>query len=379
MTIYVLIATCVVLFVFILIVVFHRKTHRKSVASPYVDALHAILEGHTEDAFEKLKKTVKHDTDNIMAYIMLGDLFRKRGYPIRAAKTHRSLLVRSDLNESQITTILNQLVLDYRANGSLDKAIEMAERLVQRDKKNLENQKLLLALFEEKCDWDKAFSFKQGLAKSLKQKDPDRLALYKVESGLQMARRGSEKEGRIRFREAIKLNKQCIPAYLYWGDSYHREGRKEDACRVWRELTAKNPTWSHLAFGRLKEVLFDLGRYGEMEEICQNVLRKKPGHVEANLHLAELYKKQGLLDEALDRCRKALENDPTSSWGHELLIRLYRQKGDEATALNEAIGILNRGKQNESVYTCTTCGHQSVEPIWRCPQCKAWNSFLPQS
>jgi len=379
MTIYVLTAACSVLLVIVLVVMFRRKTHRKSIASPYIDALHAILEGNTEDALDKLKKTVKHDTDNIMAYIMLGDLFRKRGYPVRAAKTHRSLLVRSDLNESQITTILNQLVLDYRANGSLDKAIEMAERLVQRDKKNIENQQLLLALFEEKGDWDKAFSYKQSLTKSLKQKDPDRLALYKVESGLKMVQHASEREGRIRFREAIKLSKLCIPAYLYWGDSYRREGRNEDACRVWREFTEKNPAWSHLAFRRLKEVLFDLGRYGDMEEICQYVLRKKAGHVEANLHLAELYKKQGLLDETLDRCRKALENDPASSWGNELLIRLYRQKGNEATALNEAIAILDRCKQNESFYTCTTCGHQSFEPIWRCQQCKAWDSFLSQS
>ena len=55
------------------------------------------------------------------------------------------------------------------------------------------------------------------------------LALYKVESGLKCIKNGRERDGRIKFREAIKLDKKCASAYLYLSDSYIRENRYDDA------------------------------------------------------------------------------------------------------------------------------------------------------
>ena len=335
-----------------------------------------LLEGKTDAALERLKRTVKEDTDNIMAYITLGNILRKKGFPIRAAKIHRNLLVRGDIADTQIETVLYNLVLDYRANGLLDKATEMAERLVQRAKKNDAYQQLLIGLYEEKGEWEKAFSYRQSFDRWRKKQNQDILALYKVYSGLKLVNQKSEREGRLRFQEAVKLDKKCIPAYLYWGDSYRREQRDEDALHVWKTFTQKNPDWAHLAFTRLKEVLFDLGRYGEIEGIYSQVIGKNPKDATVYLNLAEMYQKQGRTEEAIDTCKKVIETYPDSIHGRYLLARLLKQNGDEAGALEQTFQALEKEVTNKRQYHCSGCGHTSQEPLWQCPECHRWNTYL---
>jgi len=358
--------------------VMKRIKRKKQSPSPYIDALHLLLEGKKDEALDQLKRTVKTDTENIMAYIQLGNLFREKGFPIRAAKIHRNLLVRGELSDREISSILYHLVLDYKSSNNLDRAIEMAERLTNRAKKNIEHQQLLLSLYEEKGEWDKALFYQQSINKWRRKKNQNVLALYKVHSGLVFTKKGAEREGRIRFREAMKLNKKCIPAYLYLGDSYRREGRDNNAYHVWREFTQINPEGAHLAFQRLRDVLYALGKFSEIEEIYQCVIEKKPKAPNAALNLAELYKKQGKLDQALDLCRTILEAHPESSEGRYLLVQLLVEKGEKSQALEEALQILNGTIAQESLFHCSQCGFESKEPLWHCPQCRQWDTFLTE-
>jgi len=354
-----------------------RKRKKKTTSkTPYLDALHLLLEGKTDDAMEQLKRTVNEDSDNIMAYLTLGDILRDKGFPIRAAKVHRNLLLRNTLTDLQIDSILHHLIVDYRAAGMLDKAAEMAERLTQRNKKNMDAKRLLLTTYEEKGDWDKAYFLRQSLNKWLKKRDHRILAMYRVQSGIDLTQKGAEREGRIRFREAIKLDKRCIPAYLYWGDSYRRENRNEDAYGVWLNFTKENPEWAHLAFNRLNEALYDLGRYSEMESIYQAVISKKPKDPTVYLNLIEIYKKQGNLDEAMDLCSHICETHSDSARCRLMHVQLLRLKDSESKALEEALHYLQTETEKRSAYACKSCGNESREPLWRCPGCKQWNTYL---
>jgi lipopolysaccharide biosynthesis regulator YciM len=343
-----------------------------------MEALHFLLDGHQDEALEKLKKTVKEDTENIMAYIQLGAIFRQKGFPIRAAKIHRDLLVRSSISEAEINTILKHLIIDYRTAGILDKAIEMGERLVHQNKKNIESKELLLSIIEEKEDWDKAFFYRQSINKWLKKKDQNILALYKVQAGLKLTQEKAEHEARIRFKEAIKIDKQCIPAYLYLGDSYRREKRKEDAFQIWQEFTIKNPEWAHLAFNRLKEVLYDMGRYGDIEQIYKQVIRKKTKDTTANLNLIEIYRKQGKFDQAKDLCEQVIDHNPNCIECRLAYAKLLQHNGEDREALKEAFNILNQVLIEQASYNCNNCGFETQEPLWLCPHCHKLNTFMEE-
>jgi lipopolysaccharide biosynthesis regulator YciM len=353
-----------------------KKRNKPAGSTPYLDALHMLLEGKTDEAAEQLKRTVQEDSDNIMAYVTLGDILKDKGFPIRAAKVHHDLLLRNTLTERHIDVVLRHLVLDYQAAGMLDKAVETAERLIQRNKKDMDVKRLLLTLYEEKGDWDKAYFLRQSLNRWLKKRDHLILALYRVQSGVELVKRGAGREGRIRFREAIRLDKHCIPAYLFWGDSYLLEERNEDAYRVWLNFVKENPEWAHLAFDRLNGVLFDLGRYGEMEAVYQEVMSQKPENPTTCLNLIEIFKKQGKIDEALDLCGQICETHSDSTRCTLMHIHLLQLKGKKDNAMEEALRCLEKEASSRSAFKCGSCGNESKEPLWRCPQCRQWNTYL---
>jgi lipopolysaccharide assembly protein B len=355
---------------------FYQKNKKKEPRQipPYIEALHLLLDGKQTEAVEKLKKTIRDDTDNIMAYLKLGDIFREQGDPVRAAKIHKNLLIRGDLTQQETELTYQHLIQDYCDANLLNRAIEIAERLIQKNKKNIASQKLLLSLYEKKGDWDKAFFYRQTLNKWLKRKDQDILALYKVQVGVDLAKKGQEREARIRFREALRLHKKCVPAYLHWGDSYRREGRNEDAFRVWREFIKKVPEWAHLAFDRLKNVLYDLGFYSELEEIYLEILQKKPKDPAASINLIDLYWKQGRTQKALTLCRKTVEEHPENNRCRRLLIRLLHERGEDTAAVEEALRMTEA--EIDVVFSCPGCEEKGKEPLWYCPRCGRWNSYL---
>lgn len=378
MTLHILIPILISGLIVLMGLIIWNRLRRKSLISkqtPYLEALYLLLDCRYDEALERLKQTVKSDTDNIMAYILLGNVFRKNGNPSQAAKVHRNLLVRGDLNQSDIKKVLKHLVLDFHEAGSTDRAIETAERLIQLNKKDIEIKKLLLSLYEEKKMWDKAFFYRQDINKWIKKKDQQMLAYYKVQAGIELVRKGQEHEARVRFREAIKLDKKCFPAYLNWGDSYRREKRIEDALHIWLEFTQKNPKSAHLVFDRLKEVLFDLGRYGDLEQIYQQVIRKKPKDPTSYLNQIEIYKKQGKIDQALNLCEQLIESKPLCHVCRFAHAKLQEQKGKEQDALIEAFTILDQLLIKDLTYHCQYCEHESSEPIWYCPNCHQFNTI----
>jgi lipopolysaccharide biosynthesis regulator YciM len=363
-----------------LIFIYWLVTKRKKSDSktPYLDALHLLLDGKRDEALEKLKKTVWEDTDNINAYIKLGDIFRENGFPIRASKIHRNLLLRTTLTDQETEQTIYHLVLDYRAADMIDKAVEMAERLIQKDKKNIEIGKLLLELYEDKADWDKAFFMRQGINKWIKRSDHNILALYKTFAGRELTQKGSEHQGRIRFREAVKLEKECVPAYIGLGDSYVREGRHEDALKVWKEFASKIPGQAHLILDRLNDVLFTLGRYSELEGICEQIIKTRPVNPGAFFKLIDIYEKQGKMQEALDLSRQVYEANPESQRGRFTYVRFLRQTGQSNKALETSLGILKQETEKSEVCRCRQCGYEEKEMFWRCPKCRRWNPFLTE-
>lgn len=379
MTVPILASAVILLFGLGLTINLKNRKRRPAPYSSYVQALHLYMDKKLDEAIVQLKATVKQDTNNIMAYIHLGNIYREKGEGQRAAKIHRNLLVRGDLKESDVDTVLQQLMVDYQTTGEFNKAAHIAERLVQRKKNDIEVKRCLLSLYEKKGDWDKAFFYRQSINKWTKKKDHNILALYKVMAGNHLVKNAKEHEARIRYREATKIDKHCIPAYLYWGDSYKREDRLEDALKIWQDFVNKQPQDAHFAISRLQNVLYELGRFGEIEKIYQNIIKKKPKDPAIQIQLIEIYRKQGNLDLALTLCEDVIDKHPDCISCYYAKIVLLQQHGKTNDALQTAIHLLESEMHHSKEYTCGDCGHESKEPLWHCPVCHSWNTFVKES
>src|SRR3990172_5397520 len=136
------------------------STHRTTPETPYQHGLNALIAGDREEALKAFAETVKMDTDNIDAYIHLGNLLREQGDADRALHMHRELTVRSSRTPTQERAVREGLVLDLIALNRPEEAVREAADLRELDRRNGGSLKLLLRAHEAARDWERAFEIR---------------------------------------------------------------------------------------------------------------------------------------------------------------------------------------------------------------------------
>jgi lipopolysaccharide biosynthesis regulator YciM len=123
-------------------------------------------------------------------------------------------------------------------------------------------------------------------------------------------------------------------------------------------------------------VLFELGRFGNISDICRDILSVSTNNLEARLTLAEYHLKKGEHSLAAEHLIVASENHADSIRPTLELARLYIIT-DEKNKLRELLDkfesrLISTGQE----YKCTRCNFISSEKVWLCPSCQAVNSFV---
>jgi len=306
---------------------FFMKT-QKSDSNLYVAALKDLLEGKQEAAFSKLRQVVTEDPNNIDAYFRLGQILRENNKPDRALQVHKDLTLRSDLTRQDKIEILYQLASDYIALDEMKTAEDALEELISIDSGNHWAYSRLLEIQEKAKKWDRAYETAIQLLKLESNKSKKPLARYKYFKGEELYKKRDYHKARILFKEAIGLDPTYVPAYLAIGDSYYEEKRLEDAVNFWNKLISTVPDQAHRVIERLKKTLFELGRFGDILEICQNILDHSPKDIEARRMLADFYEKKGDIEQAREYLEQIIDDFPDDYTSILELTRLYLEKGD---------------------------------------------------
>lgn len=351
-----------------------QNPFRKNPSSPYAEILDHLLSGNKKHALRRLTQMVGDDPDNLDAYLKLGDLFRERGQTNKAIRIHRGLTVRPSLSVSERREILRSLSLDYLAAGKSSRAITTLKQLISSNKEDLWAHQTLLSVYEEEGEWEEALATLKQVQKLRKREDKPLLALYKVQAGLELARKGDHRGAEDKYREAIRMDKGCVAAYFHLGDSLRAEGKLKEAISAWKKLVDQAPESAHIVFIRLEEAFDEVGDYQAMATIYRMLLGKNLTDAWALSALAGFSEKKGNTDEAIRACEQALEVDPGSKVARGCLVRLYHLQGEDEKAVEQALALV--GNRAEGNYRCRNCGYQSEGLLWRCPQCKLWRTFV---
>ncbi|RMD89623.1 MAG: tetratricopeptide repeat protein [Calditrichaeota bacterium] len=342
----------------------------------YIEGLNVLLRGDHQTALKKFREAVVKDSNNIDAYIKIGDLLREKGDIQKAIKTHQFLTVRRGLSQKQQIEILKSLAQDYQSAKDYDRALEIIEQILDLDKNNLWAHELKLKIFEQMEAWNNAFREYKNIMKLKGSVQNGRLALYKVYEGLKLSESGNEKEARARFKDAIKIAPEDPPGYIYLADSYIKENRKREALKVLKQFMEKVPSHSELAFERLKKMLFEEGAFGKIENIYLDILEEQPDNLPARFALAEIYEKKGDVTRAIELCTEILKREPSNKKARRHLVRLYHKAGKDHEAVEQALQLFTETSENQTVYRCKNCDYQSTELFWRCPECFEWETAI---
>lgn len=301
---------------------------REDESTLYVEALQNLIDGKQESAFTKLRQVVADDSSNVDAYLRLGQILRNYNKPDRALQVHKDLTLRGNLTADQKLDILRQLYSDYHDLDDLDMARAVLSEMIGLDSKNSWAYSRLLELQKQTRQWDEAFKTAEALLKLQSERSRKPLATFKYHLGREQMRQREHHKARALFKEALGLDPSHVDSYLAIGDSYAEEERFEDAVGFWNKMIEKVPSQGHLAIERLKKTLFDLGRFGDIIDICQGILDHSPDNVEARQTLAEFYVKKGDYEAAEELLGQLVDDRPDELQSVFALIRLYLERED---------------------------------------------------
>ena len=178
------------------------------------------------------------------------------------------------------------------------------------------------------------------------------MGLYKIQEGRFLLSKGKFEESRKCFNEALLICDEISIAYYFIGESYSQESdavyveaeqnqvnKNPDnynqyaeemdqakqllsrAIDMWVSYAKLKPESSWMVIHFLKDGLFALDRYNEIENILKEILKNDSDNVDVIAALADYYNHMGDSESALKIIDEGLEKDDSS-----LLVRLIRLK-----------------------------------------------------
>lgn len=350
----------------------HQKDARQSVH--YIRGMYAMLTGDVELAIEELSKVVELSTEPIEVYLALGNLYRQRGQIDRAIRVHQSLLTRHSLTEEERVLALNALGLDFRTGGLIDRALKTFRdslALAPKDPDALSN---LVKLSEDIAEWGDAYDYAVRLQKVRRHRDPRPLSYLLAQKAQKLSDTGMHYRAAWFLHRAIRLHQENMPAYIYLANLYLKVGKAEKARRTVERAIRRMPHKSFMVLHQLREVYM---QKQDVEGYLKEIHELAHEHHQKRAMLQEL---QEFLD--LKRMDRAME----------LVTELVRHFGRSRLVLRTIWELLHKGllgrekelelaatlsgsEQMTDAFTCIYCGYKTLEILFRCPNCKEWNSF----
>ena len=333
--------------------------------------LSALLRGDRGTALMAFAATVQADSENVEAYVHLGNLLRDQGEGERAYHLHRDLMVRAGLTSIQERSVREALVLDLIALHRPAQAVQEGRDLRELDRRDAGALRVLIQAHEAAGDWESAFEARADLARLVGERGRNGLARYRTAIGESLIRDGKVEEAKKHLKEALRLERDHPAALLRLGDIYYAGGRAERAIVLWKGLAWAHPDMAYLVLDRLEGAYFERGRFSEMAQMYEELLARSPRDARILVALARMHLKRGDLTEAGSALAEALEIAPDSLAARLLLVNVYRRRGELSRALDEMETLL-RGLQETRRFSCSACEAHSDDYWTRCPSCFAW-------
>jgi lipopolysaccharide biosynthesis regulator YciM len=314
---------------------FLRK--RRSAVPAYVEGLRAALDGRPADAIARFREAVGTDTDNVDAYIRLGDLFMQQGETERAIKIHENLALRRNLDKRDEKKVLQALVRDYMKADRKVKAISILEELVHLDKTDARGAEHLAELYIETGAWDKCEELLKELARN--QANRQRAARLYTEYGRAYPK-NNPGAALAAFETALKLDPGSTPARLYLGDHQLNQGDTSAAIRTWSEILDLTPEKNGLVRSRLERAYFDAGKFEDITTLYEKLLRKVPDDAGLVVALAEIHQKKEDLPAAIRLLERFAGRQKDDVFSRVALAAMYLDKDETAQARSALVEVL---------------------------------------
>ena len=339
----------------------------------YSEGLDMMVSGNLHSAYNCFKDIINFDSNNINAYIKLGQVVREANNSMQALKIHRSLLLRKGLTNYQKIELYKNLALDYYKLSKLEESIQNASLILDLDKRNEWSLQHLLTIYKKNDDCEKACNILIKLHKLNGTDNSSEIGLYKIEEGKFFLELDDYSRSRELFEEALNIDDKLDLAYLLLGNSYAKERdtsyknatikKKENnenkyeeclnkakqllskAIPMWIQFVEMSSSQSNKVINQLKDALFALNRFNEYEDILLKIIENDPDNIYVLCSLAEFYDDKGETQNAFEILDKSSEKYPNSIILKTIRLKLeIKEKGltKSSKKMDEIINEINQ-------------------------------------
>ncbi|MCK4412746.1 MAG: tetratricopeptide repeat protein [Candidatus Eisenbacteria sp.] len=345
----------------------------KSMLTRYQTITDALLAGDLARAGRELTEIIRGDTDDIGAYLKLARILRRQGELERAVAVHRSLTARQIGDRSLRCEVLHGLIGDLIELHRVDEARPWAEELRRLERRDPLLSRVEAHLALEAGDWDAARRalavLRRGGGRS-GMGEAARVGTYMAE--LQAAA-GDLPGARKTLEGVLGAAPGFTPAALRLGDLWQQEENFERGAGIWTDQLRRQPQAAPALVPRLEKAYFELGRFGDLERVFEEVIAAAGSEaIAVRLALVRIAVRKGDAERALEMVEELQQQHPddyeAQRW--QLYLMLETGQGEEARRMLKASLEDARGAAEQR--RCPGCGQELEAAAVRCPACRRW-------
>lgn len=354
-----------------------QSRNRFDLPSAYFKGLNFLLNEQPDKAIEIFIQVLEVNSETVETHLALGNLFRRRGEVERAIRIHQNLIARPTLDKEQRTYALLELGQDYFKAGLYDRAENLFLELAEVRAHSEQALRLLLHIYQQEKEWDKAIHTSRKLARVTGKAMDDVIAHYYCELAEQAHGKRNLTAARDYLRQALAADARAVRASVLLGDIEAEEGRYREAIKAWRKVEDQDANYFGEVAGRIADAYRRLDDEQGLYDFFSSALQRHAA-VSLTLTFTEIIKKRDGIKAAEKFVVEWLRRRPNVHGLHQLLeINLEQTEGNAKKDLRLLQGIIEELRQQHQGYACQQCGFRGKSLHWLCPSCNRWNTIKP--
>jgi len=354
-----------------------RHEVRKDLPTAYFKGLNFLLNEQADKAIEIFIKVLEVNSETVETHLALGSLFRRRGEVERAIRVHQNIIARPALHRDQRARALLELGQDYLKAGLLDRAENLFLELAEIRIHNEEALRLLMHIYQQEHEWDKAISVCHRLSRAGGEDLGDIIAQYHCELAEAAYKRNEHEGAREAARRALQSDKGCVRASMVLGRIEADLGRHKEAIKAWRRVEVQDPLYLGEVAQALAQSYQALGDEEGLHRFFQEALVRHHD-IALMLVLSEVVERREGARAAEGFIVSWLRLQPSVRGLNRLIgLHLEQASGESRKDLAILKGIIEKIVEGRRRYLCHQCGFAGQSLHWQCPSCHRWNTVTP--
>ncbi len=350
-----------------------------SLNKDYFTGLTYLLNDQQDQAIETFMRVLEINPETVDTHIAMGNLFRSKGETEKAIRLHQNLFARPTLSKPLTQQVQLELARDFFAAGLFDRAerllLEITE--AQSDEVRLQVLKLLLRIYEQEKEWQKAIEISSNRLLRDLPEQRKAVAHYYCELAENLLNQQETTQARKYLKQALYNDPNCIRAN--WSTASME--LKNNNIRKGRSLLLRIPEQDKRYYSLILPELRQIMTNKDLSPILDEALEQFPSQTALSLKtelIRQCYDSYSALEYLEAYSTRQKSSSPFVAGLQVNLILEQKNSAPLKPRLHQLEQQLARFESKQHKSRCVSCGFKSQHtPLWQCPKCRNWGSVRP--